>query len=117
MFKPQKSSVTAPNPSELEPTRLMASLLQGIASKDQSPVQPRTVAGAVGYCGVKEDNPQAQIILMRAIMDKSIKALAWLSLRPILAALERDIEALVRFMALPILSNSRLSAAPLPMLG
>jgi IS5 family transposase len=160
---------------QLEQTRI---LLQGIANKDQSPVQPSTAVGDLGYRGVKEENPGVQIIqrgwikrmtkaqkgwlkrrqaiepvighvkddcrmrrchlkgqegdalhavlcaagynirwLMRAIMAKGIKALDWLSLRSILAALQRDIAAFVRFALLPILLSPRLLATPARAMG
>jgi IS5 family transposase len=44
--------------------------------------------------------------LMRAIMNKGIKALVWLSLRPVWQALESDLMALVRFLLLPTLPAS-----------
>jgi transposase, IS5 family len=160
---------------QLEQTRI---LLQGITRKDQSPVQPSTAVGDLGYRGVKEENAGTLIVqrgwiktmtkaqkgwlkrrqaiepvighikddcrmrrchlkgqegdalhavlcaagynirwLMRAIMNKGIQALAWLSLRPILRSLQRDIEGLVRFMMLPILHSPRLLATPWRALG
>jgi IS5 family transposase len=44
---------------QLEQTRI---LLQGLANKDQSPVQPSTAVGDLGYRWVKEENPEVEII-------------------------------------------------------
>lgn len=149
---------------QLEQTRI---LLQGIASKDQSSVQPSTVVGDLGYRGAQEENVGVEIIqrgwiksmtkaqkcwlkrrqaiepvighvkddcrmrrchlkgqegdalhavlcasgynirwLLRAIANKGIKALAWLSLRPVWQTLLRDLDSFVRLLLLPTLPDT-----------
>jgi transposase, IS5 family len=155
---------------QLEQTTI---LLQNMSKPDQSPIKPSTAVGDLGYRGVKEENPQVEIIqrgwiktmtkaqkgwlkrrqaiepvighvkddcrmrrchllgsegdalhavlcaagynirwLMRAIMNKGIQALTWLSLRPLWLEVHSDLLAIARLTLLPALSSRYAAGIP-----